>query len=250
MPVHLLCFLLIAPTTPAHFHQTAAMVDEKMATETTAKKPEKKKSGGQPSASEESASPYPDMEFAQEIHQLTVKSVGIDAAFQQKVFKTIVEELENPSLYHLLETDLEVKAGLLSEDELKAMKEKHSKHVEELEAKVEEAKESAGDMEVMDARVKIARFAAKSLTKEEALEAYKKLLDLPKVSSGKKIDALMESSRVASFYGDNDKSLEFIESVSTTPLVQGLCKNCISHPMHSTIHMMSGSKISDGRGWR
>jgi len=66
---------------------------------------------------------------------------------------------------------------------------------------VEEAKESAGDMEVMDARVQVARFAAKSLTKDEALEAYKKLLELPKISSGKKIDALMESSRVASFYG-------------------------------------------------
>ncbi|KAL3908849.1 MAG: hypothetical protein SGARI_002879 [Bacillariaceae sp.] len=60
----------------------------------------------------------------------------------------------------------------------------------------------------------MARFAAKSLTEEEALEAYKKLLDLPKVSSGKKIDAMMESSRVASFYGDTKKATEFIDKVS------------------------------------
>jgi hypothetical protein len=192
---------------------TTTMVDAKMATETTAKKPEKKKARGQASASEESASPYPDMEFAQQIHKLTVKSVGVDAEFQQKVFKTIAEELENPSLYRLLQTNLQVQAGILSEADLTAMQDKHAKHVEELEAKVEDAKESAGDMEVMDARVEIARFAAKSLTKEEALEAYKKLLDLPKISSGKKIDSLMESSRVASFYGDTDKSFEFIDSV-------------------------------------
>jgi 26S proteasome regulatory subunit N7 len=68
-------------------------------------------------------------------------------------------------------------------------------------------------MEVMDARVAIARFAAKSLNEEEALAAYKKLLDLPKVSSGKKIDAMMESSRVASFYGDAKKTADFINSV-------------------------------------
>jgi 26S proteasome regulatory subunit N7 len=94
------------------------------------------------------------------------------------------------------------------------MEAKHAKHLEELEAKVDEAKESAGDMEVMDARVQIARFAAKSLSEAQTLDAYKKLLALPKVSSGKKIDSMMESSRVASFYGDIAKGDEFIESVS------------------------------------
>lgn len=195
------------------------MPDDDMAVdtpETPAPAPkEKKKGGGQPSASEESASPFPDMEFAQEIHRLTVKSAGVDAEYQTKVFKKIIEELENPSFYRLLQTTLSVDAGLCSEEKLKEMEAKNAAHVKELEAKVEEAKESAGDMEVMDARSKIARFAAKSLTKEEALEAYNKLLELPKVSSGKKIDALMESSRVASFYGDHEKSAEFVESVST-----------------------------------
>ena len=94
-------------------------------------------------------------------------------------------------------------------------KEKHTNKLKELEDKVNEAKESAGDMEVMDARIEIARFAAKSLDKDTALDAYKQLLELPKISSGKKIDSLMESSRVASFYGDTAKSNEFIESVSS-----------------------------------
>lgn len=174
---------------------------------------EKKKSGGQPSAAEEGASKYPDMEFGQDIHKLTVKAAGVDAEFQTKVFEKIVKELENPSLYKLLQTTLQVEAGILSDSELLAMEAKNAKHAEELEAKVSEAQESAGDMEVQDARVEVARFAAKSLTKDEALEAYKKLLDLPKISSGKKIDALMESSRVASFYGDTTKSAEFVESV-------------------------------------
>lgn len=185
-----------------------------MTTDTPASGTEKKKGGGQPSAAEETASKYPDMEFGQDIHKLTVKAVGVDDDFQTKVFTKISTELENPSLYKLLQTNLQVQAGILSDADLLAMEAKNAKHVEELEAKVEEAKESAGDMEVQDARVEIARFAAKSLSKDEALEAYKKVLDLPKISSGKKIDALMESSRVASFYGDTAKSAEFVESVS------------------------------------
>jgi 26S proteasome regulatory subunit N7 len=169
-----------------------------------------KKKLGQPSAAEDTASPYPDMDLCQNIHKLTV-GMG-EPELQAAVLKQISTDLENPSLYRHLQKTLVLPCGPLSEASLLEMEAKHAKHLEELEAKVEEAKESAGDMEVMDARVQIARFAAKSLSEDQALEAYKKLLDLPKVSSGKKIDAMMESSRVASFYGDIAKSDEFIES--------------------------------------
>jgi len=168
---------------------------------------------GQPSASEDSAAPYPDMALAQDIHRLTVHAPGVDAA---AVLNKVATELENPGLYIHLQSLLGSAAaggGSLSEADLKALQDKNAKHMEELEAKVEDAKENAGDMEVMDARINVARFAAKALSKEEALGAYQKFLDLPKVSSGKKIDAMMESSRVASFYGDEKKSTEFIESV-------------------------------------
>jgi len=86
--------------------------------------------------------------------------------------------------------------------------------MEELEAKVEQAKESAGDMEVLDARFEVARFAAKSLNKDEALEGYEKVLSLPKLSSGKTIDALMECARVASFHGETGKASDLIERAS------------------------------------
>jgi hypothetical protein len=183
---------------------------------TTGELPKKKKS--QMSASEEAAAPYPDMDLCQNIHQLTVKCVmgsGSLSDLQTNSFEKVGKELENPSLCRHMQKTLKVEgAGFMAEAELSALDAKHVKHLEALEAKVEEAKESAGDMEVMEARVEIAQFAAKSLSKDQALEAYKKLLDLPKVSSGKKIDCLMESSRVASFYGDTEKSDEFIEGVS------------------------------------
>ena len=170
---------------------------------------------GQPSASEESASPYPDMELCQRIHKLLVKADGSqDGKLQSEVLTRIRDELKNPTLYEYVESSLGVTTGIWSDKDIAAQKESNQKTVKDLEQKVEDAKESAGDMEVMDSRVEFARFAAKALTKEESLEAYKKLLELPKVSSGKKIDAVMESSRVASFYGDTKKASELIDSVS------------------------------------
>ncbi len=171
---------------------------------------------GQPSASEESASPYPNMELCQQIHKLVVNSTSAeDGKLQTEVLNHIRDELENPTLYESVESKLGVTTGIWSVADIAAQKEANEKTVKDLEEKVEEAKESAGDMEVMDARVEFARFAAKSLTEKDALEAYKKLLELPKISSGKKIDAVMESSRVASFYGDSKKASESIDRVSS-----------------------------------
>jgi 26S proteasome regulatory subunit N7 len=190
------------------------MTAQEEKSDSTAKKASKPKLG-QPSASEESASPYPNMELCQQIHKLLVKAEGTeDGKLQIQVLNRIREELENPALYESVESSLGVTTGLWSAEDLAAQKVNNQKTVKDLEKEVEDAKESAGDMEVMDARVKYARFAAKSLTEEEALEAYKMLLELPKVSSGKKIDAVMESSRVASFYGNSKKSSESIDNVS------------------------------------
>jgi hypothetical protein len=174
---------------------------------------------GQPSASEESASPYPDMELCQQIHKLIVKAPEYDTPiFQTKVLTTICKELENPTLYESVEHAMGISSGIWSVADIQLRKEANQMKVQGLEAKVEDAKESAGDMEVMDARVELARYAAKSMTEQDALEAYKKLLELPKISSGKKIDAIMESARVASFYGNTKKTTEFLDSVSSAGL--------------------------------
>ena len=183
-----------------------------------------------PSASGAEASKYPDMALAQSIHRLTMvtgpdaaldaegaKAAGIPSDLAETVMKQVGgEEVENPSLYrHLMSTlGWEGQAGCLSEADLTAMEGRHKTKMEDLEKKVEDAKENAGDMEVLDARFDVARFAAKSLSKEEALEAYDKVFALPKLSSGKKIDCLMESARVALFHGDNKKTAEIVDKAT------------------------------------
>lgn len=178
---------------------------------------------GQPSASEEGASPYPKMALCQDIHKMMVGSVPVGTtadAFVTKILTQISQDLENPALYESVVAQMGTPpvgvnpAFIWAPADLEAKKAAHTQHLAELNKNVEEAKEQAGDMEVLDARVEIARFAAKALTEDQALEAYAKLLELPKISSRKKIDAMMESSRVASFYGNQKKASEFIDSVS------------------------------------
>jgi len=193
---------------------------EKEKSTSSSSKKKKTNAHAQPSASEDSASKYPDMGLCQKIHQLTTKQAQpLNVKERQEIVDSIATELENPTLYRSLMSDesavnkegIQLVAEEGSDVSLKALEAKHIKTLEEMEQKVEEARDNAGDTEVMNARIDIARFAAKSLSQEQALEAYGKLLDLPKLSTGKKIDALMEVSRVSSFYGDTMKSDENID---------------------------------------
>ena len=200
-------------------------------------------SPGTPSASAETASKYPKMDLAQRIHRLLMitsgKLDGDASILAEEVKKEILEELENPALYRTLEEPL----GWPPLDALVTIDEKHTEIIADLEKKVEEAKESAGDMEVLDARLAIARFAAKSCSKEMALEMYEKVLDLPKLSTGKTIDALMECARVASFHGDLMKNAALIERVSGS--VDSLMSRCSDGPL---IFQSVGFQV--GARWR
>lgn len=176
-----------------------------------------------PSASAESAAEYPDMTLAQSIHRAillfgpnpklspSMSTVKDDQELSTKLLCKIVEEMKNASLYRHLSPILQW--NRLSEQELEDMDKENAQQTESLEEKVEQAKENAGDMEVLEARFEVARFAAKSLGKEEALAAYQKVLDLPKLSSGKQMDALMEQSRIASFYGDVVGNADYLKKV-------------------------------------
>ncbi len=190
-------------------------------------------------ANDSGFSPYPDMKLAQSIHRVVMmtgscpklsssaaKSIGLSAEYIIQVFGDVAGPgVENTSVYRHLKQIVHASDNnrhifgssytILSEDELNVIDERHRTLIESLEAKIGEAKEKAGDTEVLDARFELARFAAKSLTKTEALDAYNNILKTPKLSSGKSMDALMESARVASFYGDVPKVEDFIAKVCT-----------------------------------
>mmetsp|Transcript_20593 Transcript_20593/g.26534 ORF Transcript_20593/g.26534 Transcript_20593/m.26534 type:complete len:444 (+) Transcript_20593:49-1380(+) len=175
---------------------SAAAAEEKKKTDDAKAKAKAKNEGS-------SAALYPDMSLAQDIHRVLRCS---DLSSAQGVADKIANELVNPSLYKQFESAVESKFSsdqhsikFVAPEELTKMTQAHETKMEELKAVVEEAKESAGDMEVMEGMVEIAHFSAQSLSPSKAMAAYKAVLDLPKLSSGKKMDCYMELARVASF---------------------------------------------------
>jgi 26S proteasome regulatory subunit N7 len=162
------------------------------------------------------------MALCQDIHKLVVGAIPDGMTSDElatKILREIATDLENPALFDFVTTKAHASVTAAAADSIWSPSDRtakvaeNAKHQEELNAKVVEAKEQAGDMEILDARVELSRFAAKSLTEADALAANAELLELPKISSGKKIDALMESSRVSSFYGDHKKAADFVEKV-------------------------------------
>jgi 26S proteasome regulatory subunit N7 len=74
--------------------------------------------------------------------------------------------------------------------------------VEALKVKLADAEENSGDMEVLDALFDAAKHRARVGDRDGAYEACDVIRDRPKISTGKRIDAVMLKIRVALFFED------------------------------------------------
>jgi hypothetical protein len=128
--------------------------------------------------------------------------------------------LLNPALYrHLVATLAYAAPGALAAADLDALDAHHAAVVGHLTAAVATAREEAGDTEVLGALEDVARYHARCSGKDAALAAHDAVLALPKLSAGKKLDALLDAARVASFWGDRPRtgaSLAAAEKVMAT----------------------------------
>eukprot|EP00571_Detonula_confervacea_P016682 CAMPEP_0172309772 /NCGR_PEP_ID=MMETSP1058-20130122/10618_1 /TAXON_ID=83371 /ORGANISM="Detonula confervacea, Strain CCMP 353" /LENGTH=471 /DNA_ID=CAMNT_0013022455 /DNA_START=166 /DNA_END=1581 /DNA_ORIENTATION=+ len=140
------------------------------------------------------------------------KGEGEKASEEKTETKKEDEPLLNAALYRHLQTILSYSsANALTEDNLNTLSSHHETILKSLNDAVTQAKEEAGDMEVLHAYMDIARYSAKSSTKESAVEAYAAVLALPKLSVGKKLDAHLELARVCSFWNDYKKMKETLD---------------------------------------
>ena len=85
---------------------------------------------------------------------------------------------------------------------LEGMKAKNAAELAALVAKKEDAEKNQGDMEVLDALFDAVKFDARVGAKAEAYAACDAIRDRPKISTGKRIDALMMKIRVSLFFVD------------------------------------------------
>ena len=93
--------------------------------------------------------------------------------------------------------------GISKDESLYAkMKDANAAEIAALAAKKEDAEANQGDMEVLDALFDAAKYHARIGDKDGAYAACDVIVERPKISTGKRIDAVMLKIRVALFFDD------------------------------------------------
>ncbi|CAM9571317.1 unnamed protein product [Ectocarpus sp. 12 AP-2014] len=139
----------------------------------------------------------PDMNLAQRcwvaVHQQ-------DPAAAASILDTVKERNMGPwyaSLCHQHPSLFPLDAALAAK-----MKEVNEAEKERISETLKAAEEGEGDMEVLDAQFEMAKMWASVGDKTAAYAAYETITEKAKISTGKKIDAIMAKTRVALFHLD------------------------------------------------
>jgi len=132
--------------------------------------------------SKEEPKSYPDMELCELYHQ-----VGASEEVKAKVL-----ELQSTKLWELWGSSW----GAMPSDLTKAVEEEEAK----LKAALETAKEEEGETDILDAYFALASFYSQMGDKDSAVLTFDSILALSKLSSQKKLEALMGKSRILSFF--------------------------------------------------
>ena len=154
----------------------------------------------------------PDMELSKKIFLLKATlpeyAAAVDqAALRAEIFAA-VEEKEMAPLYERLVADYGFERDAAK---LEAMASKNAEEVKACDDEKESALTNAGDMEVLDAVTRKARHYARIGDYEKSIEGFDAIMELPKVSTSKKIEATMAKLRVAFFHGVDEKVGETLE---------------------------------------
>ena len=137
----------------------------------------------------------PNMALAQEVFR---QSTAPSAAGEASVRKAIEAGFMAPYYVHVCALFGWAEDAAL----LARMRSQNAAEEAYLAAKEADAVANQGDMEVLDALFDAVRFHARIGAKEAAFAAADAIRDRPKISTGKRIDAVMMKIRVSLFYVD------------------------------------------------
>eukprot|EP00904_Undaria_pinnatifida_P012431 jgi/Undpi1/8318/HiC_scaffold_25.g10787.m1 len=149
----------------------------------------------------------PDMDLAQRSWMAQSKE---DPALAAKILETVKERNMAPwyaSLSHQHPSLFPLDAKLLA-----TMKEANEAEEAKIAEALKVAEEGEGDMEVLEAQFEKAKLCARIGDKAAAYEAYDTIAEKAKISTGKKIDAIMARTRVALFHLDTPQVKAGIDS--------------------------------------
>ncbi|CAN0104079.1 unnamed protein product [Ascophyllum nodosum] len=143
----------------------------------------------------------PDMMLAQRCWVAISKE---DPAAVAEVLEAMKEKKMAPWYAHL--SNLHPALFPPDEDLLAEMKATNEAESERISKALEIAEEGGGDMEVLDAQFEKAKLCARIGDKAAAYAAYNTIAEKAKISTGKKIDAIMAKTRVALFHMDTPQA--------------------------------------------
>lgn len=151
-------------------------------------------------ASDENEKQIPNVELANRIYVVEQKrKQKLDTG---DLLKSILEDIKSDEMADVYVQIID-KFDLTKDEELVAtMMASNKTVIEEIETKIADAIQNAGDTEVIDGMFTKARHFSKVGSWSSAMSAYDDILNRPKLSSGKKIDATMEKARIAIFLLD------------------------------------------------
>lgn len=152
---------------------------------------------------------YPNMELAQRVFTLDCPEPPENAA---EIQQTVLDDVRQDSMAPYYETLCSRFGWPVDDAFLGAMKTANEEALTKLTEGLDDAEKNHGETEVLDALFAIAQFHARIGDKSAAYVAFDVIVDKPKVSTGKKIDASMQKLRVALFYMDTDTARKLLVS--------------------------------------
>mmetsp|Transcript_3176 Transcript_3176/g.6425 ORF Transcript_3176/g.6425 Transcript_3176/m.6425 type:complete len:395 (+) Transcript_3176:42-1226(+) len=162
-------------------------------------------------ALDESAKQIPNMELCQQAHRYEYAVQNGNSGDAEELKQSIVEVMVADAMAPHYGALCAKYGWEIDQAKDAAMKETISEELEKIGKSYADALENAGDMELLDANFAKARLYARIGDIEKAYEAYDVILAQKKVSSGKKIDATLEKTRVAFFAMDKTRIKTLLE---------------------------------------
>eukprot|EP00968_Pinguiococcus_pyrenoidosus_P014847 scaffold1355_cov268-Pinguiococcus_pyrenoidosus.AAC.29 len=161
---------------------------------------------------EETPEQIPDMVLAGKLFLLEAEVPHYAAAIDREAVAAEVQEIIREKNMAPLYAECCRTFGWTKDEALEA--EMRAANAAELKAAEDDkasAETNAGDMEILDAMFRKAKHFARIGDADEALAAYAAIVDQPKISTGKKIDATMAKVRLGLFHRRKDVVAENLE---------------------------------------
>lgn len=153
------------------------------------------------------AESYPIQALAQKRHQLLNESCTNPDTLRKEILANVKEKAMLPYYEQYL---CPVPLGALDEQLKEQMQKENEVELEKIDAKIKDAKENLGDMEVRDALIARADFFNRIGDKESALAAYQDAFEKT-VGVGGRLDNILTVIRIAFFFDDHDLAKKEIE---------------------------------------